>query len=321
MTLKLSVLDTAPVFRGTSVTSSLQAILEYAQAAERHGYSRIWYAEHHNTPDTASAATPVIISHVAAHTESIRVGAGGVMLPNHPPLIVAEQFGTLEGFYPGRIDLGLGRIAGSNKDTMEVLRRSTTTGQPFQLEVQELQGFLGDESTIPGIAAVPGAGSHVPLYILGASTFGAKVASRLGLPYSFASHFGTDALEESASLAEPYVIASVNVIAVEDAGEANGILEAVRRERMRTMLTRTREYREYSDEQLDQYLASDCPKPIANMMECLAVGNGDDVRAYLEDFVEVAHADELILSHRGTSAAERLNSLVVTANAMSLTAV
>ncbi|MDA8076714.1 MAG: LLM class flavin-dependent oxidoreductase, partial [Actinomycetota bacterium] len=217
----------APIGPGEPVGDSLRASVALAQRAEALGYTRVWYAEHHNMPRIASSATSVLIGHVADHTTTIRVGAGGVMLPNHAPLTIAEQFGTLAWLHPGRIDLGLGRAPGSDRATMTALRRDPTAADRFPDDVLELQGYLGDESRVPGVQATPGRGTHVPLYILGSSLFGAQLAALLGLPYAFASHFAPAALEQAVALyrrtfrpsaqqERPYVIAGLNVIVADD---------------------------------------------------------------------------------------------------------
>jgi luciferase family oxidoreductase group 1 len=172
--------------------SSFEASVALAQRAEQLGYKRVWYAEHHNMASIASSATSVLIAHIGAHTETIRLGAGGVMLPNHAPLVIAEQFGTLAAMYPGRIDLGLGRAPGSDQNTMFALRRDPSSAASFPQDVRELQGYLSGRSVVPGVDAVPGKGSNVPLYILGSSMFGAKLAAAFGLPYAFASHFSPE---------------------------------------------------------------------------------------------------------------------------------
>ncbi|HXQ89197.1 MAG TPA: MsnO8 family LLM class oxidoreductase, partial [Solirubrobacterales bacterium] len=187
--IPLSILDLAAVGREETVAESFAGSVALAQAAERGGYRRVWYAEHHNITSIASSATAVLIAHVAAQTETIRLGAGGVMLPNHSPLVIAEQFGTLETLHPGRIDLGLGRAPGTDQRTWMALRRDPAASNRFPEDVLELQRFLSDEEPLPGLRAIPGRGTHVPLYILGSSLFGAELAARLGLPYAFASHF------------------------------------------------------------------------------------------------------------------------------------
>src|ERR671926_1480787 len=195
MRFPLSVLDLAPIAPGDTVRESIAASVALAQRAEETGFSRVWYAEHHNMPSIASSATSVLIAHVGAHTRSIRLGAGGVMLPNHSPLVIAEQFGTLEAMYPGRIDLGLGRAPGSDQNTQYALRRDPRAADRFPQDVLELQAYLAGESRVPGVDAIPGKGSDVPLYVLGSSMFGATLAAALGLPYAFASHFAPQMLE------------------------------------------------------------------------------------------------------------------------------
>src|SRR5687767_4499297 len=193
----ISILDLAPIVEGGDASQALANSLDLARHAERLGVFRFWVAEHHGMPGIASAATSVLIAHVAAHTKTIRLGAGGIMLPNHAPLVIAEQFGTLASLHPGRIDLGLGRAPGTDPTTLRALRIDPMEAEAFPDDVLELQGYLGDESLVPSVKATPGAGTHVPLYILGSSTFGAQLAAHLGLPYAFASHFAPAALEDA----------------------------------------------------------------------------------------------------------------------------
>ena len=193
--MRLSILDLAPIGRGQSAADSFAASVALARQAEELGYTRIWYAEHHNMPSIASSATSVLIAHIGAQTSTIRLGSGGIMLPNHSPLVIAEQFGTLAAMYPGRIDLGLGRAPGSDASTQYALRRDPRAADTFPQDVVELQGYLTGNTRVPGVTAVPGNGADVPLYMLGSSLFGAKLAAALGLPYAFASHFAPAALE------------------------------------------------------------------------------------------------------------------------------
>ena len=195
--MTLSVLDLAPIGPHETARDALEASVRFAQRAEELGYERVWYAEHHNFESIASSATAVVIAHVAAHTQRIRLGAGGVMLPNHAPLVIAEQFGTLATLHPDRIDLGLGRAPGTDQVTLRALRRDPSAADTFPQDVVELQGLLSEKSPLPGIRAIPGYGTHVPLYMLGSSLFGAQLAAMLGLPYAFASHFAPAALEEA----------------------------------------------------------------------------------------------------------------------------
>jgi luciferase family oxidoreductase group 1 len=327
MTIPLSILDLAPIAPHETARESFAGSVALAQTAEAQGYRRVWYAEHHNMASIASSATSVLIAHVAAHTSSIRLGAGGVMLPNHAPLTIAEQFGTLETLHPGRIDLGLGRAPGSDQATMYAMRRDPHSSDRFPEDVLELQGYLSGETRVPGVQATPGAGTNVPLYILGSSLFGAQLAARLGLPYAFASHFAPDALHQavavyrrdftpSAQLAEPYVIAGVNVVAAEDAEQAAREFESTRRERVRLLISRGPDTPDYTDAQVDAFLTTPNGRGIANMMKYTAVGTPDDVRRYLVDFAASAQADELIIAHQSSAVADRLRSVELTADAM-----
>ena len=229
--IRFSVLDLAPITQGSDAATALRNTRDLAQHAERLGFYRYWIAEHHNMPGIASAATAVVIGHVAAATERIRVGAGGIMLPNHAPLIVAEQFGTLESLYPGRIDLGLGRAPGTDHHTARALRRTLASNpDEFPQDVLELMSYFAPVDG-QSVKAVPGAGLKVPIYILGSSLFGAQVAAALGLPFAFASHFAPAAMMQalgiyrthfrpSAGLAEPYAILGVNAVAADTDDEA-----------------------------------------------------------------------------------------------------
>ncbi|TFB98072.1 MULTISPECIES: LLM class flavin-dependent oxidoreductase [Cryobacterium] len=327
MTIPLSILDLAPIAPGQTARESFAASVALAQAAERHGYSRVWYAEHHNMPTIASSATSILIGHVAAHTSTIRLGAGGVMLPNHSPLSIAEQFGTLAELYPGRIDLGLGRAPGSDQTTARAMRRDPRASDQFPQDVVELQAYLRDESVVPGVRAVPGAGTDVPLYILGSSLFGAQLAARLGLPYAFASHFAPDSLFEavatyrrdfvpSRQLSAPHVIVGVNVIAADDQADATLQFETTRRARVRGMIARGPAAPDYTDAQIDAFLTTNEGRQIANMMRYSAIGTPDVVRDFLEDFAAATQADELIIAHASRDVADRLRSVELTAGAM-----
>ncbi|MFP5372586.1 MAG: LLM class flavin-dependent oxidoreductase [Actinomycetes bacterium] len=326
MRLPISVLDLAPIGRGETPTDSIAASVALAQAAEEHGYRRVWYAEHHNIPRIASSATSVLIAHVAASTQRIRLGAGGVMLPNHAPLTIAEQFGTLETLHPGRIDLGLGRAPGSDQSTMRALRRDPAVAERFPEDVQELQGYLSGRSRIPGVEAVPGKGTNVPLYILGSSLFGARLAAALGLPYANASHFSPESLQDAVAvyrrsftpsdqLAEPYVIAGLNVIATDTEAEAQEQLVAVNRMRAALLLTPGRAL---SDAEADALLQSRHGHHVRQMMHYAAAGTRDDVRDYVDGFTKHADADELIVVHQGTRPEIRLRSAELLAEACDL---
>ncbi|MCO1337331.1 alkane 1-monooxygenase [Kocuria polaris] len=324
----LSVLDLAPIRSSSAsgpgdVAASFAESVALAQAAEELGYRRVWYAEHHNMPSIASSATSVLIGHVAGKTSSIRLGAGGIMLPNHSPLVIAEQFGTLATLYGDRIDLGLGRAPGSDQLTFQALRRDPASAESFPHDVLELQAYFGTESRIRGVNAYPGYGTEVPLYILGSSLFGAQLAAQLGLPYSFASHFAPDALQQavrvyretfqpSAQLAEPYVIAGVGVVAADTNAEAQELMEEVRRDRVQKFLGRNRA-EPFTEEELDMVMASPGGEQVLKMLKYTAVGNADAVGEYLTRFAETAGADELITVQSPIEADARLASLRITA--------
>src|SRR6201995_5934646 len=272
----LSILALAGGGPGVSIADSFAGSVRLAQAAERLGYERIWYAEHHNIKSIASSATSVLIAHIAAHTETIRLGAGGIMLPNHSPLVIAEQFGTLATLHPGRIDLGLGRAPGSDTAAMRALRRDELYSERFPQDVVELQKWLGDNSAVSGVIAIPGKGTDVPLYILGSSLFGAQLAAVLGLPYAFASHFAPhslfDALEiyrenfkPSEQLAEPYAMAGVGVIAAAEKEEADRQLQITRRVRIKSLF-KTPGGGKLSEEEVDEVLGSYRAKVVDEMM-------------------------------------------------------
>ena len=328
MRIPLSVLDLAPIARGETASSSIAGSVALAQSAEEHGYERVWYAEHHNMPGIASSATSVLIAHVGAHTSRIRLGAGGVMLPNHSPLTIAEQFGTLEAMYPGRIDLGLGRAPGSDQNTMYALRRDPGSAENFPQDVLELQGYLTGETRVRGVDAIPGKGSNVPLYVLGSSMFGATLAAALGLPYAFASHFAPQLLEPavaayrrefrpSAQLTEPYVIAGVNVIATDSRADAEAQLQAIRRIRAVGLFGRGRRVDGAGfEEAADALLAQGAAHHVDQMLTHTALGPPDAVREYLDGFRKLADADELIVAHQSPTVEGRLRSVALTAEAM-----
>jgi luciferase family oxidoreductase group 1 len=305
MAIPLSILDLAPVHRDETVADALAGSVRLAQRAEALGYRRVWYAEHHNMPRIASAATSVLIAHVAARTSTIRLGAGGIMLPNHAPLTIAEQFGTLATLHPGRIELGLGRAPGTDQVTMRALRRGPTSAHSFPDDVRELQGYLGDESVIPGVQAVPGTGTHVPLTILGSSLYGAQLAAAFGLPYAFASHFAPAALtaavatyrdrfEPSDQLDAPHVTVAVNVIAADDDDTAQRLLRGTARQRARLLFSRSG--RKLSDAEADLVLDDPAGDGAWEMLRCRAVGTPQVVVSELERLAAATDADELILA-------------------------
>ena len=324
MRIPLSILDLAPIRNHETAGESFAGSVELARLAEASGYRRVWYAEHHNMPSIASSATSVLIAHVAAHTDSIRLGAGGIMLPNHAPLTIAEQFGTLEALHPGRIDLGLGRAPGSDQNTMFALRRDPNSADRFPDDVLELQGYLAGETRVPGVNATPGRGSNVPLYILGSSLFGARLAAVLGLPYAFASHFAPQALRDaiaiyrqefrpSAQLDHPHVIAGVNVIAADTTAAAEEQFHVAKRARVSALLARGREL---SDDEADAVLESAEGQRIQQMVIYSAIGTPSEVADYLDSFAKHADADELITAHQSTTIEARLRSAALLAQAM-----
>jgi luciferase family oxidoreductase group 1 len=322
--LALSILDLAPVRDGETPRDSFESSVALARLAEDAGYERVWYAEHHNMPTIASSATSVLIAHVAAHTERIRLGAGGVMLPNHSPLVIAEQYGTLAALHPGRIDLGLGRAPGTDRNTMYALRRNAASADTFPQDVLELQGYLAEESLVPGVHAYPGRGTRVPLYVLGSSLFGARLAAALGLPYAFASHFAPAALHEAVAtyrrefqpsdqLERPYVIAGVNVIAATTQEQAVEQFDSAKRARVRAL---ARPGHRLTDAEVDLVLASPDGRQIGDMMRYSAVGRPADVREYLESFAVSVDADELIVALQSPDSDARLHSAALLATEM-----
>ncbi|MFC9514259.1 LLM class flavin-dependent oxidoreductase [Nocardiaceae bacterium NPDC056970] len=328
LSLPISILDLAQIGAGETAGDSFRASVEMARNAERWGYERIWYAEHHNMPAIASSATSVLIAHVAAHTERIRLGAGGIMLPNHAPLTIAEQFGTLAELHPGRIDLGLGRAPGSDQQTMRALRRDPSSAESFPQDVLELQGYLTGPSRIPGIEATPGRGTNVPLYILGSSLFGAQLAAALGLPYAFASHFAPAALDDaiaiyrrdfrpSAQLAEPYVIAAVNVIAADTDDEAQRLFLETKRKRVGLFVGRGRTL---TPEEADMALESPAGRHVLAMVQNTAVGTPAVVGDYLDQFAARTGADELIVASSATERDAWMRSLELVADVTGLAA-
>ena len=322
MTPPLSILDLAIVEEHQTVREGLEATVVLARHAEQLGFRRIWYAEHHNMPSIASAATSVLIAHVAANTDRIRLGAGGIMLPNHSPLTIAEQFGTLAELHPGRIDLGLGRAPGSDQITQRALRRDHMAAERFPQDVMELQGYLGGTTRVPGVEATPGKDTAVPLYILGSSLFGASLAAALGLPFAFASHFAPGALEEaialyrrdfrpSEQLDAPYVIAGVNVIAADTSALAEAELLYAQRRRVSRFVGRGRAL---TDDEADDLLASRAGQQVLHMMEYTAVGDAAAVRRYLDGFAQQTGADELIVTLTSRTLEQRLRAASILAD-------
>jgi len=303
---RLSVLDLAFVPAEATPADALRNSLDLARHAERRGYHRYWLAEHHNMIGIASAATAVVIGYIAGGTRTIRVGSGGIMLPNHAPLVVAEQFGTLESLYPGRIDLGLGRAPGTDPLTVRALRRSIESADQFPQDVLELQSYFEEPGPGQAVRAVPGAGLKVPLWILGSSLFGAELAGHLGLPYAFASHFAPthllpaleiyrESFRPSAQLARPYAAAGVNVFAAETDAEARRLFTSAQQQFTR-LVRGTRGLLPPPLETMDGYWTPPESAQVSAMLEYSFVGSGETVRPGLERFVARTGVDEVIVA-------------------------
>jgi luciferase family oxidoreductase group 1 len=322
--IPFSILDLSPIAEGSDVSASLRNTLDLAQHGERWGFNRYWLAEHHGMPGIASAATSVVIAHVAGGTSTIRVGAGGIMLPNHSPLVIAEQFGTLEALFPGRIDLGLGRAPGSDQTTARALRRNLgSDADEFPQDVAELQDYMSD-SPRQRVMAVPGMGAKVPLWILGSSLFGAQLAAHMGLPFAFASHFAPqmmmqaiaiyrDNFKPSAQLHKPYVMLGYNVFAADTDEEAQ-----FRATSMQQAFVNLRTGR-----------PSRLPPPVANfrsqlgpqenamldsVLSCSAIGSAESVKAQMKAFIASTKPDELMITSQIFEHAARLRSYEILAD-------
>jgi luciferase family oxidoreductase group 1 len=315
--VKLSILDLTHVPLGSDIGQSLRNTLDFARHADALGYERFWLAEHHNMPGIASAATAVVIGQVAACTQRIRVGAGGIMLPNHAPLIIAEQFGTLESLFPGRIDLGLGRAPGTDGATWRALRRDPRAAEYFPDDVLELQALLGPVQPGQRIRAVPGAGTNVPLWILGSSLFGAQLAAKLGLPYAFASHFAPAALhdalrvyrehfEPSAQLQRPYAMAGVNVIVAPTDDEARHLFTSLQQVVI-GLVTGSPGRLAPPVEALGP-LSPQLQQQVHGFLGCSFVGSPATVRQGLQRFLEETAVNELIVASAIYDHAARLRS-------------
>lgn len=321
----LSVLDLSPIVEGGDAAQSFRNTLALAQHAERLGYRRFWLAEHHGMPGIASAATAVLIGHVAGGTRSIRVGAGGIMLPNHSPLVIAEQFGTLESLYPGRIDLGLGRAPGSDQATARALRRSLQSDpDEFPRDVVELMDYLSDEPR-QAVRAVPGRGLKVPVWILGSSLFGAQLAAMLGLPYAFASHFAPGQMMQaialyratfkpSAQLAQPYVMLGFNVFAADTDEQAQVLATSMQQAFVNLRTGRPSKLQPPVPGYLEQ-LPAPARAMLDEVLSCSAIGSPETVRQGLRAFIERTGADELMITSQIFNHAARLRSYDITAEA------
>ncbi len=302
----LSVLDLVPVAEGKTPADALRAAQALARHVERLGYNRYWVAEHHNMVGIASAATSVVIGFIAGSTSRIRVGAGGVMLPNHSPLVIAEQFGTLAELYPGRIDLGLGRAPGTDRRTLTALRREPDAAETFPQDVVELQALLGPLREGQAIQAVPGTNTNVPLWILGSSLFGAELAAMLGLPYAFASHFAPDALFQAIDTyrarftpsernATSHAMAGVNVIVADSDAEAQRLFTSIQM-RFADMFRGSRGYLKPPIGDIETYWSPSEKAQASRMLACSFVGAPDKVRAELQTFINSTGVDELMVA-------------------------
>jgi luciferase family oxidoreductase group 1 len=323
--VKLSILDLAHVPVGSDIGTALRNTLDYARHADRLGYERFWLAEHHNMPGIASAATSVVIGQVAAAAQRIRVGAGGIMLPNHSPLVIAEQFGTLESLFPGGIDLGLGRAPGTDGLTWRALRRDPTASDRFPDDVLELQALLGPVQPGQRVRAVPGADTNVPLWILGSSLFGSQLAAKFGLPYAFASHFAPAALHEalrmyreyfqpSKQLQSPYAMAGVNVIVADTDEEARHLFTSLQQVVI-GLVTGNRGRLAPPVDQLEP-LPPPVQQQVNAFLACSFVGSPATVRTGLEEFTAETGADELIVASAIFDHAKRVRSLELLARAV-----
>lgn len=321
-----SVLDLVPVCRGQNTGAALQNAAALAQVAEQSGYHRYWVAEHHGIAGVASAATAVVLGFVGSATRTIRIGAGGIMLPNHSPLVVAEQFGTLEALYPGRVDLGLGRAPGGDRATLHALRRSAASADSFEQDVLELQAYLGEPSAGQPVHAVPGQGAHVPIYLLGSSLFGARLAAEMGLPFAFASHFAPDYLQQavklyrgqfrpSAALQKPHVMVGLNVVAAHSDEEAAYLFTTLQQSFLNLVRGHRHEVQPpVQPDALDWNPAE--AAHVGRMLRISAVGGPASLKSQLEAILHLSGADELVATASLFDHEARLRSFRIGAEVM-----
>lgn len=319
----LSILDLSPIAQGTEPAQSFKNSLDLAQHAERWAYHRFWLAEHHGMPGIASAATAVLIAHVAGGTRTIRVGAGGIMLPNHSPLVIAEQFGTLESLFPGRIDLGLGRAPGSDQRTARALRRNLSSdADEFPQDVAELLDYFSDEPH-SAVKAVPGAGLHVPVWILGSSLYGAQLAAAMGLPYAFASHFAPQQMMQavdiyratfrpSAYLTKPYVMLGFNVFAADTDDQAHLLASSAQQAFVNLRSGRPAKIPP-PVENFMQQLGEGERTLLNQILACSAIGSPATVTQQMRDFISRTGADELMIASNIFEHQARLHSYEIVA--------
>jgi luciferase family oxidoreductase group 1 len=325
MMVPLSVLDLSPIIEGGDAGLALRNSLDLARHVEALGYGRFWMAEHHNLPGIASAATAVALAHVAAGTDHIRIGAGGIMLPNHAPLAIAEQFGTLAALHPGRVELGLGRAPGSDQITAHAMRRNLAGGDDFPQDVVQLMHYFQPVQPGQRVQAVPGAGLRVPIWILGSSTFGAQLAAILGLPFAFASHFAPEMMTEaltlyrdnfrpSEQLAAPNVMLGVNIVAAEDDDEARYLFSSLQQSFLNSRTGRPGRLPPPVigfDTMLDRYGAN----IVGDALSQAIVGGPDTVRRGMEEFIARTGADELMVTANIFDHAKRKRSFEIVAEA------
>ncbi|MEO7361186.1 MAG: LLM class flavin-dependent oxidoreductase [Gemmatimonadaceae bacterium] len=322
--IPFSILDLAPIPAGFNAADALRNSLELAQHAEHLGFKRYWLAEHHNMPGIASAATSIVIGHVAQGTSTIRVGSGGIMLPNHSPLVIAEQFGTLATLFPGRIDLGLGRAPGTDQNTARAMRRDpVTSAESFPQDVLELQAYFEPAQAGQPIRAVPGEGLRVPLYILGSSLFGAQLAAALGLPFAFASHFAPDALmqalaiyrerfEPSAQLSKPYAMVTANIIAAATDAEARHQFTSMQQSFVNLRRGQLGQVPAPIDD-INSYWTPFERAQVEHSLSCSFVGSAETVTGLVSEFLARTQADELIVAAHFHNHQARLHSIAIAA--------
>ena len=321
--VSLSILELGRVREGSDRRAALDEARDLGRHAEALGYRRMWVAEHHNMPGVTTAATALVIAHIAAGTQQLRVGAGGIMLPNHAPYVIAEQFGTLEALFPGRIDLGLGRAPGTDQGTLRALRRDPAASDSFPQDVMELQAFLGPVRPGQRIEAVPGSGTQVPLWILGSSLFGAQLAAGLGLPYGFASHFAPQAqgqaleiyrrqFKPSAQQDRPYALIGVNVMAAESDGEARRLATSQQMS-FADLVRGDRRLMQPPIADIETYWTPQERFQASQMLSCSVVGGPATVLAGLRALIDRTHADELMIVSDMFDPARRFRSFEIIA--------
>lgn len=326
MSIPYSILDLSPIPQGFTATDALHNSRDLAQHAEKWGFTRYWMAEHHNMTGNASSATAVALCYVAAGTSKIRIGSGGIMLPNHAPLVIAEQFGTLASLFPGRIELGLGRAPGTDQMTARALRRDLqSTSDQFPQDVQELQFYFDDVQPGQAVKAIPGAGLHVPIWILGSSTYGAQVAAHFGLPYAFASHFAPEALMQalhaykslfkpSSQQAKPHAGIGVNIVAADTDEEARYLFTTHQQHATR-MRRNTRGQLPPPIDDIETFWTPYEKASVSEQLSCSVVGSAETVRRGLQALVEKTGADELIMAGQIFDHKARLRSFEIAAEA------